>query len=493
MTQFAPIWNSSGVDFTALRVNATDIASSGTSKLIDLRVNNSGVFSVDKTGSITYGNGLSLNSVLSGYLPLSGGTLTGGLSGTTATFTGALRLPTDNAGIYFSASGNSHGRISSFGTDFYFDLSGAGNTIFRTNNSITTNLTLYGGASPVGAFVGVGLAIGDQSTRIMYEANHILAQRSGTNPQTFRIYNTFTDASNYERAFLRYSSNVFEIGTERAGTSTDRDVRIMRAGSNRISLQNNATQIGGIDGLTGLIVNSDGTSYFASGGNINQYIGGYYMVCRGSLFNDPSNLSGVIGFTAGHVAGANCQVGFRFGGLNQINLQATHAGAFQDLALRKLFFQGNTASFPCLDNSSTTIRARLGDDSGFASFSANNGTFSGHLSATTKSFLIKHPTKEGRKLQYGSLESPYHGIRLTGRDQLINGSCVVELPDYVSALVHDDVNIQLTPIGRNVVWVEEHDLESNTFTVKGDQSGKFYWSFTAVRKDIEPLEVEPWE
>jgi hypothetical protein len=49
------------------------------------------------------------------------------------------------------------------------------------------------------------------------EANAI-AQRRTTNPQTFRIYNTFITASRYERGFSRWNSNVFQIGTEKLGT-----------------------------------------------------------------------------------------------------------------------------------------------------------------------------------------------------------------------------------------------------------------------------------
>jgi hypothetical protein len=53
-----------------------------------------------------------LQNALDAKLSLSGGTLTGALSGTSATFSGALRLPTNDTGIYFSASGNSSPRIS---------------------------------------------------------------------------------------------------------------------------------------------------------------------------------------------------------------------------------------------------------------------------------------------------------------------------------------------------------------------------------------------
>jgi hypothetical protein len=57
------------------------------------------------------------------------------------------------------------------------------------------------------------------------DAANIIAQRKGTNAQTFRIYNTFTDASNYERGFFRWNTNVLEIGAEAAGTGTQRQLR----------------------------------------------------------------------------------------------------------------------------------------------------------------------------------------------------------------------------------------------------------------------------
>jgi hypothetical protein len=47
------------------------------------------------------------------------------------------------------------------------------------------------------------------------DADHVLAQRLATNPQVFRIYNTYTSTTNFERGFLRWSSNVLQIGTEK--------------------------------------------------------------------------------------------------------------------------------------------------------------------------------------------------------------------------------------------------------------------------------------
>ena len=65
--------------------------------------------------------------------------------------------------------------------------------------------------------------------------------RNGTNAQTFNIYNTYTDASNYERGFLKWNSNFFEIGTEALGTGTDRSTRIT-AGSSYFELVANSSQ-----------------------------------------------------------------------------------------------------------------------------------------------------------------------------------------------------------------------------------------------------------
>ena len=60
-----------------------------------------------------------------------------------ALVTGALRLPTDNVGIYFSATGNTSARISTFNTHFYIDnVTAGGSTRFRVNVGLTNALTL---------------------------------------------------------------------------------------------------------------------------------------------------------------------------------------------------------------------------------------------------------------------------------------------------------------------------------------------------------------
>lgn len=120
----------------------------------------------------------------------------------------------------------------------------------------------------------------------------------------------------------------------------------------------------------------------------------------------------------------------------------------------------------------------------------------GSFAATTKSFVIDHPTKPDMKLRYGSLESPYHGVRLTGEGVLVNGNATIELPDYIHGLCKQEGSqVQITNIKHGkVIWVEDIEVDNNKFTVAADVNDdneyKFYWSFTAIRKDIEDMVVE---
>jgi hypothetical protein len=123
----------------------------------------------------------------------------------------------------------------------------------------------------------------------------------------------------------------------------------------------------------------------------------------------------------------------------------------------------------------------------------------GAFSATTKSFRIPHPTKTEHDLVYGSLESPYHGIRLTGKGKT-NGTCAeIILPDYVNTLIDENtVNIQITSYKcAKVFYIENINIKDNKFIVKYDKSWyekakdvEFFWDFTAERKDVPKLIVE---
>lgn len=112
----------------------------------------------------------------------------------------------------------------------------------------------------------------------------------------------------------------------------------------------------------------------------------------------------------------------------------------------------------------------------------------GSLSATTKSFDIEHPTKEGMRLHHGSLEGPEHGVYHRG----VGASSVVELPDYWTGLVDEDsITVQLTPKGSfQQLFVRK--VEGNKVHVDAVDGGElsFYYNIYGTRKDVGKMEVE---
>ena len=113
----------------------------------------------------------------------------------------------------------------------------------------------------------------------------------------------------------------------------------------------------------------------------------------------------------------------------------------------------------------------------------------GSFAATTKSFVIDHPTKEGMKLRYGSLEGPENGVYVRGR---LNGNNTIELPDYWTGLVDEEtITVNLTPIGRNASLHSVIDIVDNTVVVES-ASGEVNCFYTVFgeRKDTERFEVE---
>jgi hypothetical protein len=111
----------------------------------------------------------------------------------------------------------------------------------------------------------------------------------------------------------------------------------------------------------------------------------------------------------------------------------------------------------------------------------------GSFAATTKSFVIDHPTKEGMKLRHGSLEGPEDGVYVRGR---LTGETIIELPDYWTGLVHEDsITVQLTAMGGKAdLWVES--IADNKVTVGCDTEVDCFYFVQATRKDVDAWDVE---
>jgi hypothetical protein len=115
-------------------------------------------------------------------------------------------------------------------------------------------------------------------------------------------------------------------------------------------------------------------------------------------------------------------------------------------------------------------------------------TLSGNLSAATKSFVIPHPTKPGKTLQYGSLEGPENGVYVRGK---IEDTNVIYLPDYWTGLVNEEsITVQLTEYSyKDCHWVES--VIDNSIIIQSE-SGNIhcYYNVYGERKDVAKLTVE---
>jgi hypothetical protein len=139
----------------------------------------------------------------------------------------------------------------------------------------------------------------------------------------------------------------------------------------------------------------------------------------------------------------------------------------------------DTTCFPLFVTAATgALQPKTGSNMTF-----NSAT--GHFTATSKSFLIDHPTKPGKKLQYGSLEGPENGVYVRGR---LTDDNEILLPDYWTGLVDaDTITVQLTPIGSHQnLYV--HEIKDNKVIVGGVVD--CFYTVYGERKDVDKLIVE---
>jgi len=103
----------------------------------------------------------------------------------------------------------------------------------------------------------------NEDAYVYRDAANTLALRNGANAQEFRVYNTYTDASNYERGFLRWRSSDFVLGIEGAGTGSD--LRFLALEAEGVEIRSRAGAVGArIEAAGGNIVDwyLGSTSYY---------------------------------------------------------------------------------------------------------------------------------------------------------------------------------------------------------------------------------------
>jgi hypothetical protein len=188
--------------------------------------------------------------------PTSGSALT--LTGGTVTASAPLISATqtwNNSGVGFRAINVAVTNTASATESYVYSAEVGGSIIFyvRRDGRVVGSSSVYGSGTLESALLPQGVAVGSAAylglcsntfandvgcdTRLFRDAADTLAQRRTTNAQTFRIYNTFTDANNHERGFLKWSSNVFQIGTEKgSGGGSAREIQFQTDGVTRVTI-----------------------------------------------------------------------------------------------------------------------------------------------------------------------------------------------------------------------------------------------------------------
>lgn len=122
-------------------------------------------------------------------------------------------------GIFSSNNGRGIGFSEDASSDAIFIGAPAGNLLIGIE---AAGYYFTSGSSSLGAG-------GTRDLILKRDAANTLAQRNGVNAQTFRLYNTYTDASNYERVSLSWSGNAVTLAAEAGGTGTLRDLKVSAA------------------------------------------------------------------------------------------------------------------------------------------------------------------------------------------------------------------------------------------------------------------------
>lgn len=278
------------------------------------------------------------------------GTLTSSI-----TANGAHRFPTSEGIITPTTAGGSAG-VSIGRTN--------GDVVFIGSYASLTSAVIAGSGGAIGFAggntVGTGTAPLDTTNGVyLYrDAANTLAQRNGTNAQTFRVYNTYTDASNNEYVAVRWTSNIAYFQSIGNGTGTSREV--------------------GLSGTALRFLTSAGVSWqMSSGGHLVAGTDNTYDIGASGAAR-PRNYFGAGGGT--------------FGGTVTGGALTTSASSYINFTSRTIFtspsdgvlliqnaaqtdfsrlqFGGTTSSFPALKRSSATLQVRLADDSDYAIIAA---------------------------------------------------------------------------------------------------------------------------
>jgi hypothetical protein len=213
------------------------------------------------------------------------------------------------------------------------------------------------------------------------DAANTLALRNGANAQAFRVYNTFTDATTFERANIFWDSNVLKIGTEKGSVGgTARALEFQTDGVTRLTIATNGN------------VGNSNLSFDTTG---NLTVGGFISLTGISYYRSDIQIrnkanSGWVAFATRDTSGSEAAY-------NLTNVGTITANGIVQ-------FGGTTSSFPALKRSSASLIVRLADDTANAaleSASLKTDAPTGGTAATWKLGTVASvtPTLQNRTIE----------------------------------------------------------------------------------------------
>jgi hypothetical protein len=242
----AQTWNNAAVTFEGIKLNVTNTASDVLSRFATFSVDGSDFVRILRRGAIVF--------------PTSPGVQDPGVAGI----------------------GNYGGTLTMW--------SGSGTRMISIS---TTDINVVSASASLSFSTG---------TALFRDAAGILAQRSGVTTQTSRIYNTYTDASNYERLALipGATSGWMQIAAQSAGTGTANiNVALTPAGTGALSAQvPDSTTAGGNARGTNAVDWQTSTRTLAT-----QVASGAWATCAGGFRNTASGSTSVVAGGNTNIAG----------------------------------------------------------------------------------------------------------------------------------------------------------------------------------------------
>lgn len=488
-------WANSSINYTALHLNVANTNSNTSSNLLDLRLDGISKSKIDYTGTLT-----------------------------------SYRVILEQVGSFFQLPINAP--IYWYGTSF-IRSSAKGEFSFENNTSANY-------------------------FKIVADGQNILSLKNSTNAQTFRLYRTYTDDANTAYTALTQNANTgFILDSANNGTAiASTNLLDVRAnGVSKFYITKSGKSLAP-DGLAYSFINAQDTGIGRIANDLTFYSGATptaRLFSGGGLTVD--NVS-PIGFTSGAINSTTQDVfiyrdtanilaqrnstnaqtlrvynTYTDSGNNEFGHLSWSSNAFAigtvkngTGSARNLVLQTDNTDRLTIDPtgnvaiglSSTNYKLEVNGSTKANSLILTANTIStntttgtlvitggvgifGALNATTKSFDIVHPSDPNKRLQYGSLESPSHSVRLTGKGVIVNGRGIVELPKHLKDLIDEEsITIQLTNIKHTkILFVMEINLSCDYFMVGNDtwncipnESYQFYWSLTGERTDVPKLVVE---